>query len=85
MDNISKIIQWLRQQPKWLKSLAIIIIALCCILMLFSSCSSIRSTIPSISENQIGAEGVISKEKNVTRQTKWFFKPEFDSVTLNTY
>lgn len=85
MENIKKIVEWLRMQSKWLKSLAIVIITLCCVVLFFSSCSSIRSTIPTISDNQVGAEGVISKEKNVTRQTKWFFKPESDSVTSNTY
>lgn len=76
MEKIKMIFDWLKTQPKWLKSIAVVVVALVAALLIFSSCSSIRSTIPNIQENNVGAEGVISKEKNVSRQTKWFFKPE---------
>lgn len=83
MEKIKVVFDWLKAQPKWLKSIAVLIVALLTVLLTFSSCSSIRSTIPNIQDNNIGAEGVISKEKNVTRQTKWFFKPE-ESVIYNS-
>lgn len=83
MDKFKMFFDWLKTQPKWLKFIAVVIVALLTSLLIFSSCSSIRSTIPNIQDNSIGAEGVISKEKNVTRQTKWFFKPE-ESINSNS-
>lgn len=76
MDNFKIIFEMLKEQPMWLKSIAVAVVALAAVLLIFSSCSSVRSTIPNIQGNNIGAEGVISKEKNVSRQTKWFFKPD---------
>lgn len=44
---------------------------------LLTSCgTNIAAQMPSIKDNKIGAEGIVSKEKNITKQTKWYFKPE---------
>lgn len=71
MDTIQKIFDFLKPLPMWLKVLAIVIITAIAVLMTFS-CSSL----PKISDNKVGAEGVVQKEKNVNRQTKWYFKPD---------
>lgn len=75
MEKFKNVISWLLIQPAWIKVVAVLIAAAAAALFLFSSCSSMRS-IPNISDNKIGAEGVISKEKNVNKQTKWYFKPD---------
>lgn len=81
MDKLKSVISWLLTQPAWIKAVAVLIAAAAAALFLFSSCSSMRS-LPNIADNKIGAEGVVSKEKNVTKQTKWYFKP--DSIESQT-
>lgn len=77
MDTIKNLVTWLQGQSTVTKILALIAgIIIGVISLFFVSCSSIQRTIPSITQNQVGAEGVVSKEKNVQRQTKWFFKPD---------
>lgn len=75
-DIVKTILNWLKTQSLWIKVLFMMAAAAlgCCIV--FSSCGAIRTTIPSITDNKIGAEGVVSKEKNVTKTTKWFYLPE---------
>lgn len=77
METIKAIINYLRQQSTIVKIIAIVITALLSFLMLFSSCTSqVYQRLPDISDNKIGAEGVVSKEKRTSRETKWYFKPE---------
>lgn len=79
--DIKAIINWLRGQSLAIKIVAIVATILVAVMLLFSSCSATtRSMLPDISENKFGAEGVVSKEKNVSKQTKWFFKPPVDYV-----
>ena len=44
-----------------------------------TSCSALQ---PLYKDNKVAAEGIVSKEKNVTRQTKWYFKPEGQSSPI---
>lgn len=83
MENIQKILEWLKPKPLWAKIVAIVVIIAISVLLL-CSCGTLSQSLPSIKENQVGAEGVISKEKNVTRQTKWFFRPDEDTRINNT-
>lgn len=76
METVKKVLSWLLGQATWIKIVAIVIAAAAAAVFLFSSCSSIQQAIPNMSENQIGAEGVISKEKTVSKRTRWFYKPE---------
>ena len=46
---------------------------------LLTSCKAVA---PIISDNKVAAEGIVSKEKNVTRQTKWYFKPEGETSPI---
>lgn len=78
MEKLKFIYEWLKVQPTWIKSIAIAIILAVCVIVFFSSCNTLKG-LPDISNNKVGAEGIISKEKNVTKQTKWYFKP--DSIT----
>lgn len=78
MEKFKIIYEWLKVQPAWIKSVAIAIILAVCVIVFFSSCHTLTA-VPNISNNKLGAEGVVSKEKNVTKQTKWYFKP--DSLT----
>lgn len=83
METIKTIISWLRLQKPIIKVLAILITILASIIVLFTSCSErFYNRFPDISENQIGAEGVVSKEKNVSRQTKWYFKPKTEKIEV---
>lgn len=83
MENIKKILEWLKPKPLWAKIIVIVVIIAISVLFL-CSCGTLSQSLPSIKENQVGAEGVISKEKNVTRQTKWFFRPDVDTTINNT-
>lgn len=79
--DIKTIINWLRGQTLAIKIVAIVATMLVAVMLLFSSCSSTtRAILPDISVNQFGAEGVVSKEKNVSKQTKWYFKPPTENV-----
>lgn len=78
MQKLKILYDWLKVQPIWTKSVAIAIILAVCVIVFFSSCNTLKG-LPDISNNKVGAEGVVSKEKNVTKQTKWYFKP--DSLT----
>lgn len=75
-DYVKTVLDWLKTQSVWIKILFMMAAAAlgCCIV--FGSCSSLMKSTPSIQQNQIGAEGVVSKEKNVSRTTKWFYKPD---------
>lgn len=79
--DIKTIINWLRGQTLAIKIVAIVATVLVTIILLFSSCSaSTRAMMPDVSDNKFGAEGVVSKEKNVSKQTKWYFKPPTENV-----
>lgn len=84
METIKTIIYWLRLQKPIIKVLAILITLLASVIILFTSCTErLYNRLPDISENQIGAEGVVSKERNVSRQTKWYFKPKTEVEPVN--
>lgn len=85
METIKKIISWLITQSTWIKALAIAIAAAILAVVLFSSCSTIQQAIPNMSKNEIGAEGIVSKEKNVSKTTRWFYKPEDEPSNLSSY
>lgn len=70
-----KILPFLLSLPRWAKIVVIAAAAACAVVVLFCSCSA-TSKLPDVSDYKVGAEGVVSKEKNVTKQTKWYFKPE---------
>lgn len=75
-ENVKMITDWLKTQPVWIKLLFMMAsLALGCCLV-FSSCGILSSSIPKAQNNEIGAEGVVSKEKNVTKTTKWFYLPD---------
>lgn len=88
MDTLKKFWSWLIVQPVVSKVLFLIAAALAAAAVLFfSSCSTVSQYIPDISDNKLGAEGVVSKEKNITKQTKWYFKPEEslnDSINVSS-
>lgn len=75
-EYVKIVLDWLKTQSLWIKFLFMLAAAAlgCCIV--FGSCSSLMKTTPSLQQNQLGAEGVVSKEKNVSRTTKWFYKPD---------
>lgn len=75
-EIVKNITAWLKTQSLWIKILFMMAAAAlgCCIV--FSSCSTLTATIPKAQNNEIGAEGVVSKEKNVSKTTKWFYLPE---------
>lgn len=81
METINKILNWLKPKPLWAKIIAIAVITAIAALLLCSCGSTVK--LPDVSDYKVGAEGVVSKEKNVTKQTKWYFKPEQD-VEFNT-
>lgn len=76
METLKKVLSWLLGQATWIKIVAIVIAAAAAAVFLFSSCSAIQQAVPNIRDNQVGAEGVVSKEKTVSKQTRWFYKPE---------
>lgn len=73
MDKILKILEWLKPKPLWAKIVAIVVVVALCVL-LFCSCGTTMK-LPDVSDYKVGAEGIVSKEKTTTKQTKWFFKP----------
>lgn len=74
MDTISKILNWLKPKPLWAKIVAIVVIIALSVLLLCSCGSTMK--LPDVSDYKVGAEGIVSKEKTTTKQTKWFFKPD---------
>lgn len=80
METIKKILDWLNPKPLWAKIVAIIVVLALSVLLL-CSCGSTMN-LPDVSDYKVGAEGVVSKEKTTTKQTKWFFKP--DETTQNS-
>lgn len=53
-------------------SILLLLLAVATVVLTATSCSYL----PKVSENNLGAEGAVSKEKNVNRQTKWYFQPD---------
>ncbi len=45
METLKNIFSWLSDKPKWVKSLAVVVVALICAMLFFSSCSSTRATV----------------------------------------
>lgn len=80
METIKKILEWLKPKPLWAKIVAIVVIIAISVLLLCSCGSTLK--LPDVSDYKVGAEGIVSKEKTTTKQTKWFFKPE--DMTQNT-
>lgn len=74
MEQIKKILELLKPKPLWAKIVAIVVIIAISVLLLFSCGSTMK--LPDVSDYKVGAEGIVSKEKTTTKQTKWFFKPE---------
>lgn len=74
METIQKIIDWLKPKPLWAKIVAIVVVVALSVLLLCSCGSTMK--LPDVSDYKVGAEGVVSKEKTVNKQTKWFFKPD---------
>ena len=74
MDTIMKILDWLKPKPLWAKIVAIIVVIALSVLLLCSCGTSMK--LPDVSDYKVGAEGIVSKEKTTTKQTKWFFKPD---------
>lgn len=78
-EKVKLLLDWVQSQGPTAKVVVMIIITLCCYLLFFTSCSSIKAGHP---VPGIAAEGVISKEKSVNRTTKWYYQPELiDSLT----
>lgn len=72
MEKIIKVVDWLRGQSLVTQILSVlVVIILAVIALFFASCSQLT---PLVSDNKVGAEGVVKKEKSVSRQTKWYFK-----------
>lgn len=84
MENLKKVFTWLLGQSTWIKIVAIAIAAAAAAVFLFSSCSAIQQTVPTIKDNQLGVEGVVSKEKTVSKQTRWFYKPENEPSKIDS-
>lgn len=74
MEILNKILNWLKPKSLWVKIIAIAVVALVSILLLFSCGTTTK--LPDLSDYKVGAEGVVSKEKTTTKQTKWYFKPD---------
>lgn len=81
MDTIVKILNWLKPKPIWAKIIAIAIVCAIAVILLCSCGTSMK--LPDVSDYKVGAEGIVSKEKTTTKQTKWFFKPEETTVISN--
>lgn len=75
-EKVKLLKEWLKTQPVWLKILFMMAAAAlgCC--LVFSSCGTLSATVPKAHNNNIGAEGVVSKEKTVSKTTKWFYLPD---------
>lgn len=71
-DLINKFLSLIENHPKYSKMVGflLVVISILYLAIQFSSCSLIK---PSVEHNQLGAEGVVSKEKNVSRTTKWYY------------
>lgn len=71
-DIINKLLSLIENHPKYSKMVGflLVVISILYLAMQFSSCSLIK---PSVENNHLGAEGVVSKEKNVSRTTKWYY------------
>lgn len=82
METIMKILDWLKPKPLWAKIVAIVVIIAISVLLLCSCGSTLK--LPDVSDYKVGAEGIVSKEKTTTKQTKWFFKPDDLVETSNT-
>lgn len=79
IDIINKIIELIQKHPKFTKfsGYLLVFLSLLYLVLQLCSCSLVR---PSVENNSLGAEGVVSKEKNVSRTTKWYYKdPSFDN------
>lgn len=74
METLVKILNWLKPKPLWAKIVAIIVVIALSVLLLCSCGTTMK--LPDISDYKVGAEGIVSKEKTTTKQTKWFFKPD---------
>lgn len=72
-EIINKFLNLIEQHPKYSKVVGFLLVALSIIYlaMQFSSCSLVQ---PAVQNKQLGAEGVVSKEKNVSRTTKWYYR-----------
>lgn len=81
MENIQKILNWLMPKPLWAKIVAIVVVVALCVLLLCSCGSTMK--LPDVSDYKVGAEGIVSKEKTTTKQTKWFFKPDETTQIIN--
>lgn len=79
-DIILKLLSLLESHPKYSKVIGFVLVALSAlyIVLQFTSCSTIT---PAVQDNKLAAEGVVSKEKNVSRTTRWYYKPEEDSLS----
>lgn len=79
-DIISKLLSLLESHPKYSKFIGFVLVILAALytVLQFTSCSTIT---PAIQDNKLAAEGVVSKEKNVSRTTRWFYKPENDTLS----
>lgn len=80
-DILNKLLSLLESHPKYSKVVGFILVALSIlyIALQFTSCGVLR---PQVETNKIGAEGVVSKEKNVNRTTKWYYKDPTVESTL---
>lgn len=74
MEKLQKIYDYLKSKPLWVRLVAIAIITAVAVVFL-CSCGTTQK-LPDLSEYKVGAEGVVSKEKTTTKQTKWYFKPD---------
>lgn len=78
VDKLKTLIDWivgvLEEHPKSkaVTLILIIVLSVFFVVLSFTSCSYM----PSISKNEVGAEGVVSKEKNINKETKWYFQPD---------
>lgn len=83
VDKLKILFDWimgvLEEHPKSkvFSLIAIFILSVIFVVLSFTSCSYM----PSITQNEVGAEGVVSKEKNINKETKWYFQPERNNET----
>lgn len=74
MEKYEKVIEYLKSKPLWVRLVAIAVASAVAVICLCSC--GITQNLPDVSNYKVGAEGVVSKEKTTTKQTKWFFKPD---------
>lgn len=78
MEKLKILFDWvsdlISEHPKSKLFVAILtsVLVILFVVLSFTSCSYM----PSISKNEVGAEGVVSKEKNINKETKWYFQPD---------